>query len=354
MAKIFTHSLLFMRFSFKAIAYSVLFIITALLCVSLFALVTLQQHDPTYWANQSLNMLQTRTGLTQLSSQITDIGPAHMELRDIHLHDPDNFYIDRAYLRFYPTQVALEHTLHQLTLDQALLRIELKDDTINTGHLSQFIQSLTMQITQHTIISDDAQSSDILLPRNFPVNNLFIRASKLQLVVDGQDITIPFSLSLNANEEKLAGHITIGDTTLSLNQLYFHNIGELSLDTTLGGTIPFSWDGKSLLFTNGDIASTEPGQFNFRNQQTIPDPSMELLFNALSNFSYEFFTIGLSSQADKRLQASIAFEGKNIDLHGERDINLNVNIYVDLLKSLRSMMSAQTLSNNISEQLSTP
>ncbi len=337
-----------MHFIFLFFKYTLNSITLLLIMATIVGYTYLQQNSPIEITHKIHQYYTQKYNLPPHHFTLEKLTPTEAKFTDIHINDPEIIHIDHLSLHYYPAQLYYEQIAQKLIIEGAELNLHTKNNVTDWGNITKFIEHLSKKFPP----APKSKKSTPISSETAPFQTIELRNALFTLTQESQQLHLPFSLTIKKKGDILRALLTLENSDIKLNDLNFPSAGTLSIDTQISGSIPITWKNRNIIVKNGKLTTQHAGKLIFNSTIPMQDPNMQLLMKALKNFNYEKLTITLNTQEDQRLQAAIAFEGKNIDVYGERDINLNVNVFVDVLKTLKSILGVQALSDKLSESLS--
>lgn len=160
-------------------------------------------------------------------------------------------------------------------------------------------------------------------------------------IANGQISASSFTLPMGQNSKKES------NTTLTLKNfdiatlIPLLDIDGLSGQGTINGTIPLRLNSTGIELTDAHIESTDGGVFSFA-PKTYPtslqgdDTRMQTVREALKDFHFSTFSIGMSGAANGKMTTLLKTEGTN-PAFGTRPIHLNLNLEGNLAGALQKL-----------------
>jgi len=86
-------------------------------------------------------------------------------------------------------------------------------------------------------------------------------------------------------------------------------------------------------------------------QAAASNPSLDLVNQALSNYHYHLLNASVDYAKNGDLELSMRMEGKNPDMNGGQEINLNLNVSESIPSLLKSLQASRIVTDALSKEL---
>ncbi|CCQ73540.1 Exported protein of unknown function [Magnetospira sp. QH-2] len=190
---------------------------------------------------------------------------------------------------------------------------------------------------------------------------LFQATSDGSLVVDqlvagvADGYTLIHSLTIVPEPFAMNGEVSVIDVEAP-TLIGLFEIPDVTMDGSLGGDLPFRFDGDGLHVFHGFLGNQYPGRLRYR--PAVPPAALQgggegasLMLEALKDFRYKTLGLGLNRSDDGAWTANLSLEGANPNLMDGHPFQFNINVSGALEAILRRGLTTYQLPETIGRSI---
>lgn len=190
---------------------------------------------------------------------------------------------------------------------------------------------------------------------NLKINQIIITDSFVNLSSDSNKASIPLALKANIHKDAkitnlyddMSVDLVLYDAKFNLQDFNIPSTGYVTTDISIRGEVPIEFKVKKPIITDGILKSYEEGKIIFTSSIPNGNPSMDTLIKSLSNYNYKTISVDLNSDESGDLTLGLSIDGNNNDMYGKRNIELNVNLSVNIFKTIKSFLDVYSISEGL-------
>lgn len=242
-------------------------------------------------------------------------------------------------------------TLGDLTFTHPQARVEGLNGSIALDRLAQLSTrpaKLTARSVDPGLPMTDLTATLRIKPGRHPTYQL----SDLAFTLAGGRFTLP-ALDYSEGAEAVSGTLSVEGLDLAALGREL-SVEDLSLEGRMNGRLPVTFvpSEESVAITGGSLTATGPGVIRYGKPGTASlraggDSNFALALQALEDFRFNVFDIGLDKEADGRTRLALRLEGHNPSLLDGYPFRLNINLQTDLSQVLAALREGYRLNPNL-------
>jgi len=154
--------------------------------------------------------------------------------------------------------------------------------------------------------------------------------------------------------QRAQNHLTIAVDGIQLNDVSaLAEYPDLYVDGSISGSIPVVITPQYVTVDQGTIVALNPGVIRYTpaNPTPNPNPTMQLVNDALSNYHYNTLDSDVIYDENGDLNLAVKLQGNNPDMNAGQAINLNVNIFDNIPTMLRSLQASRVITDTLEQSL---
>ena len=185
------------------------------------------------------------------------------------------------------------------------------------------------------------------------------------------DSTVPSATLEAFYAELLGGSISVSNfeyqpqrarnlLSVDMNGLQLNTISAMAdypnlyVDGAISGRLPIVISADTVKVDQGAIAAMQPGgiiRYKPSNPAPNPNSTMQLVNDALSNYHYSRLESDVIYEDNGDLVLAVRMQGRNPDMNGGQEINLNLNITDNIPTLLRSLQASRVITDTLEQTL---
>jgi len=294
--------------------------------------------------------------LGDINYKIVKFSTNKLIIKDINFNDKEKINLDSLAIN-YDISNFPKININYIKLDKFHINAETNEENILS--FGKIIASTTStnenEENQNKEKGDGTNKTLNFLEKYIKIHQIIVTDSYINLSSDKNKAYIPFALKASIHKDAKISELykdmriesVIYESKFNLHDFNIPSTGYITTDISLKGEIPIHFENNKPLITDGILKSHEKGKILFRSTLPNNNPSMDTLIKSLSNYNYKTISIDLNSDKSGDLTLGLSIDGNNNDMYGERNIELNVNLSVNIFNTMKSFLDVYDISEGL-------